>query len=107
MVRPRTETVYDALGRRVMVRENLKQTGLGESATIDETDVRETHYEYDSSGRLAAVGERTRRGAGHGARKAIVPGAAGGAKAAPARGKSGCKNQRQAKRRPTPGDARA
>lgn len=55
MVHIRTETVYDDLGRRVKVRENLKQTSPLDKLTIDSSDMRETDYEYDSAGRLTAV----------------------------------------------------
>ncbi len=51
----RTETVYDAFGRKVAVRENIKQTDPFNSATIDRSAERETDYEYDDSGRLTAV----------------------------------------------------
>ena len=51
-IRIRTETIYDALGRRVAVREQIKQHS---STFIDASTAVETRYEYDDMGRLTAV----------------------------------------------------
>ncbi len=52
MVRLRTETVYDDLGRRSELHENLKQSGVD---NVDRSKARITTYEYDDAGRLSAV----------------------------------------------------
>jgi RHS repeat-associated protein len=55
LVHPRTETVYDSLGRRTKSRENLTQTDPTDPSTVDASAVRETVYAYDDQGRLEQV----------------------------------------------------
>ena len=54
-VHPRSETIYDSLGRRTAVRENLTQTDPLGAQLIDTSGVRETDYQYDDSGHLVGV----------------------------------------------------
>ena len=54
MVYLRTETVYDAFGRRIEVHENLRQGAPGEEH-IRRDQALITTYEYDDQGRLTAV----------------------------------------------------
>lgn len=51
----RTETVYDDLGQIVGLRDNIKQNDPLNPATIEAAGVRETIYQNDAFGRLAAV----------------------------------------------------
>ena len=51
----RTETAYDELGRRVLVRENISQGNPLEAASIEDSLARNTRYEYNSAGNLEAV----------------------------------------------------
>lgn len=51
----RTEYVYDALGRQKVVKTNIRQTGLGASATIDRANAQESELEYDDLGRQVAT----------------------------------------------------
>ena len=53
LVRHRTETVYDILGRTATSRTNIRVVvdEQGQVVSTDYVNVQETHYEYDSSGR--------------------------------------------------------